>query len=104
MAMTCPFLLPITRRRHRPILRGPKNNFLRLPSARTDDRAVAKVCAFMATGILLFVIMLWATSPVIVIPLSLATGSVIMWVFFWIRGNPNIIGSLKRASAVDHDS
>ena len=55
-----------------------------------------KYRAFMAAGILLFVIMLWATSPVIVIPLSLATGSVIVWVFFWIRGNPNITGSNKR--------
>jgi hypothetical protein len=52
--------------------------------------------AFMAAGLLLFVIMLWATSPVIVIPLSLALGSIIAWVFFWIRGNPNISGGSKR--------
>jgi hypothetical protein len=48
-----------------------------------------KYRAFMAAGLLLFMIMLWATSPVVVIPLSLATGSVIVWVFFWIRRNPN---------------
>ncbi len=55
-----------------------------------------KYRAFMAAGLLLYVIMLWATSPVVVIPLSLATGSVIVWVFFWIRRNPNIPESRKR--------
>jgi hypothetical protein len=56
--------------------------------------------AFMAAGLLLFVIVLWATSPVVVIPLSLAMGSVIVWVFFWIRRNPNIPGSIKRIAWV----
>jgi hypothetical protein len=55
-----------------------------------------KYRAFMAAGLLLYVIMLWATSPVVVIPLSLAMGSVIVWVFFWVRRNPNIPGSRKR--------
>jgi hypothetical protein len=55
-----------------------------------------KYRAFMAAGLLLYVIMLWATSPVVVIPLSLAMGSVIVWLFFWIRRNPNIPGSRKR--------
>lgn len=55
-----------------------------------------KYHAFMAAGLLLYMIMLWATSPVIVIPLSLAVGAVIVWVVFWIRRNPNIPGSRKR--------
>ncbi len=55
-----------------------------------------KYRAFMAAGLLLFVIMLWATSPIVVIPSSLATASVIVWAFFWIRRNPNIQGSTKR--------
>jgi hypothetical protein len=55
-----------------------------------------KYRAFLAAGLLLFVIMLWATSPVVVIPLSLATGSVVVWVFFWIRRNPNIPEGTKR--------
>jgi hypothetical protein len=55
-----------------------------------------KYRAFMAAGLLLYVIMLWATTPVVVIPLSLAVGLVIAWVFFWIRRNPNISGSHKR--------
>lgn len=55
-----------------------------------------KYHAFMAAGLLLYLVMLWAISPVVVIPLSLATGSVIVWVFFWIRRNPNIPGSSKR--------
>lgn len=46
--------------------------------------------AFMGAGLLLYVIMLWAKSPVVVIPLSLAMGSAIVWVFFWIQQNPNI--------------
>ena len=55
-----------------------------------------KYCAFIAAGLLLFPILLWATSPHVVIPLSLAMGSVIVWVFFWIRRNPNVPGSTKR--------
>jgi uncharacterized membrane protein len=55
-----------------------------------------KYRAFMAAGLLLFVIMIWATSPVVVVPLSLATGSAIVWVFFWIRRNPNISINQKR--------
>ena len=55
-----------------------------------------KYRAFMAAGLLLFVIMLWATSPLAVIPLSLAMGSVIVWVFFWIQRNPNVPESTKR--------
>lgn len=55
-----------------------------------------KYRAFMAVGLLLFVTMLWATSPRAVIPLSLATGSVIVWVFYWIRRNPNVAESTKR--------
>ena len=51
---------------------------------------------FMAAGLLLFMIMLWARSPVVVIPLSLAMGSVIVWVFFWIQRNPNIAINQKR--------
>lgn len=51
--------------------------------------------AFMAVGLLLYVVMLWSTAPVVVISLSLATGSVIVWAFYWIRRNPNIPGSLK---------
>ncbi|MGP0018081.1 MAG: hypothetical protein ACLPHP_05900 [Candidatus Sulfotelmatobacter sp.] len=59
-----------------------------------------KYRAFMAAGLLLFVIVLWATSPVVVIPLSLAMCSMIVWVFFWIRRNPNIPGSTKRIAWV----
>jgi hypothetical protein len=55
-----------------------------------------KYRVFMAAGLLLYVIMLWVTSPVVVIPLSLAMGSVIVWVFFWIRRNPSIPESRKR--------
>jgi hypothetical protein len=57
-----------------------------------------KYRAFMAAVLLLFVIMIWATSPVVVVPLSLAMGSVIVWVFFWIRGSPNIPESTKRVT------
>lgn len=55
-----------------------------------------KYRVFMAAGLLLFVIVLWATSPLVVIPLSLAMGSVMVWVFFWIRRNPNVPESTKR--------
>lgn len=57
-----------------------------------------KYRAFMAAGLILFVILLWATSPVVVIPTSLAIGLVIVWVFFWIRRNPNIPESTKRVA------
>ena len=55
-----------------------------------------KYRAFMAVGLLLFVTMLWATSPRVVIPLSLATGSVIVWIFYWTRRNPNVPENTKR--------
>lgn len=57
-----------------------------------------KYRAFMAAGLVLFMIMLWATSPFVVIPLSLLMGSVTVWVFFWIRRNPNISIKQKRIS------
>ena len=57
-----------------------------------------KYRAFMAAGLLLFIFMLWSTAPAAVIPLSLAMGSVIVWVFFWIRRNPNISINQKRIS------
>jgi hypothetical protein len=52
--------------------------------------------AFMAGGLVLFMFMLWAASPVVVIPLSVAMGLVILWIVFWIRRNPNIPVSRKR--------
>jgi hypothetical protein len=55
-----------------------------------------KYRAFMAAGLLLYVIMLWTTSPLYIIPLSLAMASAIVWVFFWIRRNPNISINQKR--------
>jgi hypothetical protein len=55
-----------------------------------------KFRALMAAGLFLYMILLWATSPVVVIPLSLAMGSVIAWVFFWIQRNPNIPINQKR--------
>ena len=55
-----------------------------------------KYRAFMAAGLLLFMIMLWTTSPVVVIPLSLVMGSIIVWVFFWIQRNPNVAIKQKR--------
>ena len=55
-----------------------------------------KYRAFMAAGLLLYVVMIWATSPAVVIPLSLVMGSVIVWVFFWIRRNPYCSTNQKR--------
>ena len=43
---------------------------------------------FDEVQVLLYVVMIWATSPAVVIPLSLVMGSVIVSVFFWIRRNP----------------
>jgi hypothetical protein len=59
-----------------------------------------KYRAFMAAGLLLYVSMLWSTSLIVVIPLSVTTGSVIAWAFFWIRRNPNIPESQKRISGI----
>jgi hypothetical protein len=55
-----------------------------------------KYRAFMVAGLLLYVVMIWATSPAVVIPLSLVMGSVIMWVFFWTRRNPYLSINQKR--------
>ncbi|HKV82613.1 MAG TPA: hypothetical protein VJP02_30975 [Candidatus Sulfotelmatobacter sp.] len=45
---------------------------------------------FMAAALIMFVTMLWSTSPVVVIPLSITMGAVIVWTVFWIRRNPNL--------------
>ncbi len=55
-----------------------------------------KYRASMAAGLLLYVVMIWATSPAVVIPLSLVMGSVVVWVFFWIRRNPYFSINQKR--------
>ena len=52
----------------------------------------------MAAGLLLFVVMLWATSRVVVIPLSIASASIIVWAFFWVRRNPSIPKRAKRVA------
>jgi hypothetical protein len=57
-----------------------------------------KYRAFMATGLILYVTMLSSTSPVVVIPLSLAMAAMIVWVFFWYRRNPNLSRTAKRLS------
>jgi len=57
-----------------------------------------KYRAFMAAGLILYVTMLWSTSAVVVIPLSLAVAAMIVWVFFWYRRNPNISRGAKRLS------
>jgi hypothetical protein len=52
--------------------------------------------ALMAAGLILYMIMLWATSPVVVIPLSLGMAAIIVWVFLWMHANPNIPARTKR--------
>jgi len=52
--------------------------------------------AFMAAALLLFIIMLWVTSPVVVIPLALAMAFTTVWIFFWFRRNANISERAKR--------
>jgi hypothetical protein len=69
-------------------------NFLRPVRVRTIEQW-QKYRAFMAAGLPIWIIMLWATSPIVVIPLSLVMGSVAAWVFFWIR-NPNLSTKQKR--------
>jgi hypothetical protein len=45
---------------------------------------------FMAAALILFMTMLWSTSPAVVIPLSIAMAGLIIWTFFWIRRNPDL--------------
>ena len=52
--------------------------------------------AFMAAGLLLFIILLWSTSPAVVIPLSLVMAWVIVRVVSWIRRNPNLSAKQKQ--------
>jgi hypothetical protein len=57
-----------------------------------------KYRAFMAVGLPVYIIMLWATSSILVIPLSMVMGAVAVWVFFWIRRNPNVSTNQKRGA------
>jgi len=50
---------------------------------------------FMAAALMLYVVMLWSTSPAIVIPLSITMAALIVWTFFWIRRNPNLLKRTK---------
>jgi hypothetical protein len=70
-------------------------SFLRPVRVRTIEQW-QKYRAFMAAGLPIWMIMLWATSSIVVIPLSLVMGSVAAWVFFWIRRNPNVSIRQKR--------
>jgi hypothetical protein len=79
-------------------------NFEQVLEAVSSVRAVQvrnieqwkKQRVFMATGLILYATMLWSTSPVVVIPLSLLMGSIVVWVFLWMRRSPNLVRSSKR--------
>jgi hypothetical protein len=55
-----------------------------------------KTRLFMATALIGYTTMLWATNPMVVIPLSIGMASVIIWIFFWLRRNPNLSHRMKR--------
>jgi hypothetical protein len=55
---------------------------------------------YMAAGMILYSTMLWSTSPIVVVPLSLAMGSAVVWLFLWIRRNPNLPRGTKRLAWV----
>ena len=57
-----------------------------------------KYRAFMAAGLILYVTMLWSTSPFVVIALSLAMAATILWLFYWYRRNPNLSRTAKHLS------
>ena len=50
---------------------------------------------FMAAALILFMTMLWSTTPAVVIPLSIAMAGLIVWTFLWIRRNPNLMRRTK---------
>ena len=50
---------------------------------------------FMAAALLLYMVMLWSTLPAVVIPLSITMAALILWTFFWIRRNPNLLKRTK---------
>jgi hypothetical protein len=70
-------------------------SFLRPVRVRTIEQW-QKYRASMAAGLPIWMIMLWATSSIVVIPLSLVMGSVAAWVFLWIQRNPNVSIRQKR--------
>ena len=49
-----------------------------------------KTRLFMGAVLIAYVTMLWATNPVVVVPLSIGIAAVILWFFFWLRRNPNV--------------
>lgn len=57
-----------------------------------------KYRAFMAAGLILYVTMLWSTSPIVTIVLSLTMSVLIIWLFFWFRRNPNVAPTTKKLS------
>jgi hypothetical protein len=79
-------------------------NFEQVLAAVSSVRAIEvrsvqhwqKQQAFMAASLILYVAMLWSTSPVVVISLSLTVAVVIVWLFVWIRRSPNMARGTKR--------
>jgi hypothetical protein len=62
---------------------------IRTPETRrVEDWLTNRI--FMGIGLIAYIVMLWSTRPVIVIPLSLTVAGTIIWFFFWIRRNPNL--------------
>jgi hypothetical protein len=55
-----------------------------------------KFRALLAAGLPLYVILLWATTPSVIVPLALAMGSAIVCAIIWIKRNPDIPESGKR--------
>jgi hypothetical protein len=95
------------------VIGTPKSNIISIPEGIEDYAEILaavssirpveerrleqwqKTRSFLAAALIGYITMLWVTNPVVVIPLSIGMASVIVWIFFWLRQNPNLSHRMK---------
>lgn len=64
-------------------------------AASPGDRAL-RTNVLMATGLVVYMVMLWATSPWIVLPLAAAVSTLLIWLIVFMQRSPNVTLRAKR--------
>ncbi|HEY1677037.1 MAG TPA: hypothetical protein VGG04_04975 [Candidatus Sulfotelmatobacter sp.] len=64
---------------------------------RKTDRSLRNAL-WMAGGFAAYMVMLWARSPKIVIPLAIIVSGLLLWLFWFMQTSPNVLRKAKRTS------
>jgi hypothetical protein len=66
-------------------------------TGRKLDRSVKNIL-LMAGGFAAYLVMLWAHSPTIVLPLALLVSGLLVWLFVYMQRSPSVLRRAKRTS------